>query len=838
MAAISSFAQLLISAQSAPDPQTRASSEQIIQSLTQTQPAQFLYDLSSELSNEQSSKLARQIAGLTLKNTILNVKQEAFLDRLWISLPPDSKAQIRNNTLCTLATQDRDVRLAAAQAVACIAKLDIPLGEWPDILGILINNATHQDLNVKMISLTTLGYICEELPSSCITKVTADQILTAICANFSDENCKDDLKIIAIQALRNSLPFTHENFQKANEREYIINILCDLCTNPNLNIRISALQVLCDIAGLYYEYLQTNLMQLGTVTYSTIRQDDPRAAVLGVEFWNVIADIENLKIENNFPVLGFINTAADTLIPILLEKIAIFEDDDDEWNLHKAGSTTIGAVSQIIGDSVVDKVASYILSHIESPNWKERESAVLVFGSILDGPGHQPISRLMQNILGNLLQLLKDDVKSVKKTTAWALSKLCEFHSLCILNDPSFLQIVHELLEALKSHPLIASHCCWAVINLAEKLEGYNVFTKDHVDAMINAFLIAANRPDAIGHDYNLQISSFSAINTIIEKSGKDSVKLIESKIPHFIIMLKKTLHLGNTEHLQAYLCSALQTCFGRSSTGAVSDADAREFMDTILQIFKVRGTVIEEGIQAIGALAQNIETRFEPFVQPFHQYLLWALSNQEISSICKAATMSVGDLARSLGQRLSPYIHDIIPILLRNLESNIVSTDVKIMSIEAMGDLASNTRGIFSHYLNQVLQYIEGAANLSVKEFQDDNPDLKEYLLQLREAIIEFYVGLIQGLHETNQTDSILLKIPNIIQYTLICVNQKHTPSYAVHSAALGLLGDIANAYRKKVAEHLKNPNVFGYLQMHKEKGDPRLKEMAEYSLGQISAI
>ena len=49
----------------------------------------------------------------------------------------------------------------AAQAVASIAKQDIPLGEWTDLMDILVTNAGNTNMNYKQGSIMTLGYICE-----------------------------------------------------------------------------------------------------------------------------------------------------------------------------------------------------------------------------------------------------------------------------------------------------------------------------------------------------------------------------------------------------------------------------------------------------------------------------------------------------------------------------------------------------------------------------------------------------------------------------------------------------------------------------------------------------
>lgn len=463
---------------------------------------------------------------------------------------------------------------------------------------------------------------------------------------------------------------------------------------------------------------------------------------------------------------------------------------------------------------------------------------MLILGSILDGPSDEVINRLIHTFIGNLLVLFRDSIKEVRKTTAWTISKICEFNSRYILNSTLFNQIIPEVINSLKDVPAVATHCCWALLNLIEKSEGYSIFTTDQIDMIINALLIAASRKDSIGSEHSLQISSFSAINTIIEKAPREAIHLVEQKIPHFVLLLKQSIHGSGNDYTQSFICSALQSAFGRASHNAISEETARDFMETILTIFKVRQNVIEEAIQAAGTLAGNIEIRFTKYLGQFVPFLIWALNKQDTPTVCKAGTMVVGDLARALGREMAPYLHEIVPALLRNLESSTISTDVKIQSIEALADLASSTRQEFLKYVAQVLAFIEGAANLSVNEFQSNNPDLNEYLLQLREAILEFYVGLLQGLSEMNQIDTIFLKIPNIIQYTILVTCEKYNPSYALHNSALGLLGDIAYAYKRRVAEHLRNPNVNTYLIKFKASADPKLREIAIYSYDQINSI
>eukprot|EP00358_Blepharisma_japonicum_P001435 CAMPEP_0202951322 /NCGR_PEP_ID=MMETSP1395-20130829/30280_1 /ASSEMBLY_ACC=CAM_ASM_000871 /TAXON_ID=5961 /ORGANISM="Blepharisma japonicum, Strain Stock R1072" /LENGTH=215 /DNA_ID=CAMNT_0049658235 /DNA_START=454 /DNA_END=1097 /DNA_ORIENTATION=+ len=213
-----------------------------------------------------------------------------------------------------------------------------------------------------------------------------------------------------------------------------------------------------------------------------------------------------------------------------------------------------------------------------------------------------------------------------------------------------------------------------------------------------------------------------------------------------------------------------------------------------------------------------NIEGRFIVFMDQFSPFVAWALNKNDSMSICRAGTMCVGDLARALKEKIGPYIFNFVPSLLRNLESDVVSTDVKVLSIESLGDFAAHTKKLFMEYLGNTIAIIEGAANASVQQVREaENPDLFDYLSDLREVILEFYVSLLQGLVESGQTDLLLGNMQSIVNYTMMAISEAFKPNKNHHANAVGLLGDIAGAYGKNVVHILRTPIINTYLQQHK---------------------
>ena len=64
-------------------------------------------------------------------------------------------------------------------------------------------------------------------------------------------------------------------------------------------------------------------------------------------------------------------------------------EDDEEivaaWTLRKCSAAGLDKLSTLFGDELLQYVLPVIQEKIQSPLWKERESAVLVFGAISDG---------------------------------------------------------------------------------------------------------------------------------------------------------------------------------------------------------------------------------------------------------------------------------------------------------------------------------------------------------------------------------------------------------------------------------------------------------------------
>lgn len=78
---MSSLGEILVNAQSA-DANERKSAFDTIQQLKQSNPGQYILDLSIVLASSTFPKPSRQLAGINIKNVLSNLNNEDFLTEI------------------------------------------------------------------------------------------------------------------------------------------------------------------------------------------------------------------------------------------------------------------------------------------------------------------------------------------------------------------------------------------------------------------------------------------------------------------------------------------------------------------------------------------------------------------------------------------------------------------------------------------------------------------------------------------------------------------------------------------------------------------------------------
>ncbi len=120
---------------------------------------------------------------------------------------------VKEAVLASLATQSSVVRNQIATLIAAIAAIEVPRGEWGELVGSLCQNANHEQMPIRLASLTTIGYICEEIKPEDLSVPLKNEIMQALTQNIAKEAAVEEPCRISIKALLHSVPYMANNFQ-------------------------------------------------------------------------------------------------------------------------------------------------------------------------------------------------------------------------------------------------------------------------------------------------------------------------------------------------------------------------------------------------------------------------------------------------------------------------------------------------------------------------------------------------------------------------------------------------------------------------------------------------
>lgn len=613
----------------------------------------------------------------------------------WLQQTDDeTKTRVKELTLQTLSSSNTQAGTAAAQVISSIAAIELPRGQWNDLLPFLVKNVSEGADHQKQSSLTTIGYICEsqdpELRMALITHSNA--ILTAVVQGARKEEANIEVRLAAITALGDSLEFVGNNFKHEGERNYIMQVVCEATQADDTRIQQGAFGCLNRIMALYYENMRFYMEKaLFGLTILGMKSEDEDVAKLAVEFWSTVCEEEisieddNAQVETSDqmrPFYNFARVASGEVVPVLLQLLTKQDEDatDDEYNLSRAAYQCLQLYAQAVGSAIITPVLSFVEANLRNEDWHNRDAAVSAFGAIMEGPDEKVLDPIVKQALPVLITMMDDESLHVKDSTAYALGRITEACSEAIDPQAQLPTLIESLFKGLLTSAKMAPSCCWALMNLAERFAGdfgasSNAITP-HFNNAVTSLLDVTARTDA---DTSVRTAAYEVLNVFVQNAASDSLQAVASLSDVIIKRLEETVPLQNQvvsvedritlEEMQNSLCTVLQAIISRLDKEIIPQGD--RIMQILLQILNSVGgksSVPDAVFATISALSTAMEEDFVKYMDAFAPFLYNALGNQEEPSLCSMAIGLVSDITRSLGERSQPYCDNFMNYLLNNL--------------------------------------------------------------------------------------------------------------------------------------------------------------------------
>ncbi|RPB06149.1 ARM repeat-containing protein [Choiromyces venosus 120613-1] len=806
------------------DATIRNAAEQQLSTAASQHFPEYLQMLSAELANEETQPFIRSAAGIALKNALTARERTRLLEvqQKWISqVDPTIKAQVKENSLRTLASNDNRAGTSAAQLIAAIAAIELPQNQWHELMPALVRNVGEGSDSLKQSSLTTIGYICESEDPDLRESLNqhSNAILTAVVQGARKEESNNDVRFAAMVALGDSLEFVRTNFDNDGERNYIMQVICEATQSGDFRIQQAAFGCLNRIMSLYYDKMKFYMEKaLFGLTIVGMKHDEEEVAKLAIEFWCTVCEEESAIEDDNAqyqaeegtelrPFFNFARIATPEVVPVLLELLTKQDEDagDDEYNISRAAYQCLQLYSACVGGLVIQHVLAFVEQNLRHENWRLRDAAVSAFGAIMEGPGIKLLDPLVKQALPILVGMMNDKVLMVKDSAAYALGRICDCCGTAIDPELHLPSLIQALFSGLKDSPKMASSCCWALMNLAERFgidsEGEENPLSKYFKDSVSALLTATERSDA---DNQLRTACYEVLNSFITNVGQDELPSIAQLCTVIIERLEKTIQLQNQivspddritlEEMQTSLTVVMGSIVQRLEKEIVPQAD--RIMQILLQILSMlppNSSVPDAIFGTVGAMANALEEDFTKYMEAFAPFLFNALSNQEEQQLCSVAIGLVSDISRSIGDKVAPYCDNFMNHLLNNLQSNTLSQQFKPAILQCFGDVAQAIGGHFETYLQVVMGVLQQAASISPTS--DSNYEMVEYVISLREGIMDAYDGIIIALKSGDKTQLLAPYVQHIFGF-LSAINADPNKTENLMRSAMGVLGDLADAF------------------------------------------
>lgn len=752
----------------------------------------------------------------------------------------------------TLSSSEPRAGTVAAQVVAAVAAIELPRGMWPDLIAQLL--AAIGDVNnprQRQAALQAIGFTCEVVDPA-VLSTQSNEILTAVIQGARKEETSPDVQLAALHALLNSLEFVRSNFERDGERNFIMQVVCEATQSPHVPVKVAAFENLVRIMQLYYAKMRFYMEQaLFGLTVLGMRDAEPNVALQAVEFWSTVCDEEiELQLEaaealefGEEPVnvsYNFARIALPEIAPVLMELLTQQDEDadEDEWDTAKAAGTCLGLLAQVVGDQIVSLALPFVEGNIKSPDWRRREAAMMCFGSIMDGPESQVLTTLVSQALPAVLESLHDPSVAVKDTTAWTLGRICEFVYEAITPDMQLGPVIQALLSSLQDQPRIVTHCCWALIHLAERkgrlaslsdVDPATTSLSPYFDTIVAQLMHATDRPN---NESNSRTSAYEALAAVVTNGAGDCLPQVSTVLVHMVErqealngMVSQLVGLddrNNWAELQSNLCSVIIAAVRRlqGQMAPIGDRLMTSLL-TLIQNSAKQPTVLEDAFVAVGTVVVALDMEFEKYLEAFLPFLVEGLRHHEEHQLCTISVGLVGDICRSLNDRVAKYSEMFVTALFEDLQSPVLHRNVKPHILSCFGDIAMAIGPAFEAYLPTAMAVLQQAS--MVQNPPDSNDyEMMEYVNDLREGITEAYVGVLAGFRTGGRADALLPYMEYTLAFVGLVASESVDRSEALLRGTIGLLGDMATAFPSgPVMSKLQQPWVLDYIKVGRSRGN-----------------
>lgn len=282
----------------------------------------------------------------------------------------DYKVEIKNKFVEALKTQQAPVRSQIASILAAIACIELPRGEWNELIPTLCaqSKVTEANTDLRHASLQTLGYICEDLDPKHLNDEMKNQIIQVLVTNITDDANAIEITKVAVKALQLSISYATKCFADETDRRFIMEKILKSCAHPDEEIKEHALICLRDIGEQEYFCIEEYFQQVCQVTGAAAKAEPAKVGASAFEFWTTLAEVETERKQKGQPIKHYIDQCKGELMTLIFGGILAIsfeeDEDDDEWGHSVSAVCCLQKFALLLQNEITEPVVKFVVANI------------------------------------------------------------------------------------------------------------------------------------------------------------------------------------------------------------------------------------------------------------------------------------------------------------------------------------------------------------------------------------------------------------------------------------------------------------------------------------------
>ncbi|KAJ5578562.1 uncharacterized protein N7459_007526 [Penicillium hispanicum] len=401
------------------------------------------------------------------------------------------------------------------------------------------------------------------------------------------------------------------------------------------------------------------------------------------------------------------------------------EDPEDEWTLRKCSAAALDVFSNVYHDPIFEIILPYLKETLRHEQWPNREAAVLTLGAVADGC-MDAVTPHLPELVPYLISLLNDSQPVVRQITCWCLGRYSEWASH--LHEPNQKQQFFEpmmegiLRRMLDNNKKVQEAAASAFASLEEKSDDNLV---PYCEPILRQFVQCFGKYK----DRNMYIL-YDCVQTLAECVMNELAKpqLIDILMPALINrynqVTDQSRELFPLLECLGYIAAAYGDAFAQFAPPLFQRCTKIIYQNLEESIASVNNQAIDEpdkdflvtSLDLLSAIIQAIDPQKSGELvansQPrFFDLLCYCMQDPNYE-VRQSSYALLGDCAISIFPHLEPFIPNIMPNLIKQLDLDSIRDDDRHTGFSVLnnacwscGEIAVNEKAPIGPWVDKLYQ-------------------------------------------------------------------------------------------------------------------------------------